>query len=30
MTNPHADEWLSSLRAAMSDVERLRASGPAL
>ena len=26
----HTDEWLASLRAAMSDVDKLRAEGPAL
>lgn len=30
LVGEHTDEWLTSLRAAMSDVERLRAEGPAL
>lgn len=28
LVGQHSDEWLSGLRAAMSDVERLRAEGP--
>lgn len=30
LVGQHADEWLSGLREAMSDVERLRAEGPSL
>jgi hypothetical protein len=30
LVGQHSDEWLSGLRAAMSDVERLRAEGPSL
>jgi hypothetical protein len=30
LVGEHTDEWLSSLRAAMSDVEKLRAEGPEL
>ena len=30
LVGQHSDEWLSGLREAMSDVERLRAEGPSL
>jgi hypothetical protein len=30
LVGQHADEWLSELREAMSEVERLRAEGPSL
>jgi len=30
LVGEHTDEWLASLRAAMSDVDKLRAEGPAL
>jgi len=30
LVGQHSDEWLSGLRAAMSDVERLRAEGPSV
>lgn len=30
LVGQHSDEWLSGLREAMSDVERLRAEGPTL
>jgi len=30
LVGQHSDEWLSGLRAAMADVERLRAEGPSL
>jgi hypothetical protein len=30
LVGEHSDEWLSQLRAAMSDVERLRGEGPSL
>ncbi len=30
LVGEHTDEWLASLRAAMSDVEKLRSEGPAL
>jgi len=30
LVGQHTDEWLSGLREAMSDVERLRAEGPSL
>jgi len=30
LVGQHSDEWLNGLRAAMSDVERLRAEGPSL
>ena len=30
LVGEHADEWLSELREAMSEVERLRAEGPSL
>ena len=30
LVGQHSDEWLSGLRAAMADVERLRAEGPSV
>jgi hypothetical protein len=30
LVGQHSEEWLTGLRAAMSDVERLRAEGPSL
>ena len=30
LVGQHSDEWLSGLREAMSEVERLRAEGPSL
>jgi len=28
LVGPHTDEWLTSLREAMKDVQRVRESGP--